>query len=47
MQLHFSVNLQETHLFIREFSSHATVLTNTKRLPISQWLNASGMHLAN
>ncbi len=25
MQLHFSVNLQETCLFIRRFSSHATV----------------------
>jgi hypothetical protein len=46
-QLHFSVNLQETRLFIRGFSSHATVLTNTKQLPIGQWLNASGMHLVN
>ncbi len=45
MQLHFSVNLQETRLFIHRFSSHATVLTNTKQLPIGQWLNASGMHL--
>jgi hypothetical protein len=45
--LHFSVNLQETHLFIRGFSSHATVLTKTKQLPIGQWLNASGVHLLN
>ncbi len=29
------------------FSSHATVLTNTKQLPIDQWLNASGVHLLN
>jgi hypothetical protein len=47
VQLHFSVNLQETHLFIHGFSSHATVLTKTKQLPIGQWLNASGMHLVN
>jgi hypothetical protein len=40
-------NLQETRLFIRGFSSHATVLTNTKQLPIGQWLNASGVHLVN
>ncbi len=45
MQLYFSVNSQETCLFIRGFSSHATVLTNTKQLPIGQWLNASGVHL--
>ncbi len=47
MQLHFSVNLQKTRLFIRGFSSHATVLTNTKQLPIGQWLNASGVQLVN
>ncbi len=40
-------NLQETRLFIRGFYSHATVLTNTKQLPIGQWLNASGVHLVN
>jgi hypothetical protein len=45
--LHFSVNLQATRLFIRGFSSHATVLTNTKQLPFGQWLNASGVHLVN
>jgi hypothetical protein len=45
--LHFSVNSQETRLFIRGFSSHATVLTNTQQLPIGQWLNASGVHLVN
>jgi hypothetical protein len=43
----FSINLQEKLLFIRGFSSHATVLTNTKQLPIRQWLNASGVHLVN
>ncbi len=47
MQLHFSVNLQETRLFIRGFFSHATVLTNKKQLPIGQWLNASGVQLLN
>ncbi len=30
----FSVNLQGTRLFIRGFSSHATVLINTKQVPI-------------
>jgi hypothetical protein len=47
VQLHFSVNLQEIRLFVHGFSSHATVLTNTKQLPIGQWLNASGVHLVN
>jgi hypothetical protein len=47
VQLHFSVNLQETRLFICGFSSHATVRTNTKHLPIGQWLNACGVHLVN
>ncbi len=47
MQLHFSVNLQDTRLFIRGFSSHGTVLTKTKQLPIGQWLNTSGVHLVN
>jgi hypothetical protein len=47
VQLHFSVNLQETRLFIRRFSTHATVLTNTKQLPIGQSLNTSGVHLVN
>jgi hypothetical protein len=42
-----ATNLQETRLFIRGFSSHATVLTNTKQLPNGQWLNASGVHLVN
>jgi hypothetical protein len=31
----FSVNLQETRLFIHGFSSHVTVLTNTKQLHAS------------
>jgi hypothetical protein len=43
----FLVNLQETRLFFCGFSTHATVLTNTKQLPIGQWLNASGLYLVN
>ncbi len=43
----FFCKFAKTCLFIFRFSSYATVLTNTKQLPIDQWLNASGVHLVN